>query len=395
MRNYGIVRELKPTVEQTAALQSHVGAARFAQNWALAYVKDHLESGEFASWSYFSLRREFNLVKAEIAPWHEEVAERALRSGIKRAADSLANWKKNKKHFGFPRFRNRGDRDSARYDTCKVAGDGLAVRIPAIGYVELKESLSINDDMRATGMVVKEKAGRWFVTVLIQEDDWEAPEKKTGRNIVGVDLGVGNRLATTSDGEIILNPRSFRAGEARLKKLQRRLAKKQKGSKNRAKARLKVARQHMNVANQRKDFIHKFTTSLVENQDVIVIEDLNVKGMKSALKLGKSVSDAGMAEIRRQLEYKCHWYGTTLVVADRWFASSKICSVCKVKNVDLTLGDREWECSGCGAFHDRDLNASVNLMDYGREFLGDSLWSDSCFATMKQEEMSVVKVHIS
>jgi putative transposase len=179
---------------------------------------------------------------------------------------------------------------------------------------------------------------------------------------IGVDFGVGDRFATMSDGTVIENPRFFRSAAKRLARAQKALTRKEKGSRNRNKARAKVARIHYRTACRRQDFVHKFTTGLSKTHARIVVEDLILVGMASrtGFKLGKSVYDVALSEARGQLKYKSSWYGTELIVADRWFPSSKTCSVCKAVNCDLKLSDRSWECS-CGVTHDRDLNAARNL----------------------------------
>ena len=175
-----------------------------------------------------------------------------------------------------------------------------------------------------------------------------------------IDLGLKSFLVT-SDNQEIENPRYFRKSQAQLKTAQRRLSKKQKGSNRRKKQKLKVAKIHQKTANQRSHFLHQITNQLINENDVIVIEDLNVKGMVKNRKLAKSISDASFAMFRQQLTYKCDWYGKELIIADRFYPSSKTCSCCGQVKKTLTLSQRTYACDNCGLVIDRDLNASLNL----------------------------------
>lgn len=213
-------------------------------------------------------------------------------------------------------------------------------------------------------MIVRERAGRWFVTFQIREKNWEAPEKKTVKKVVGIDLGL-TRLATLSDGEIILNPRNFKLGESKLARLNQNLARAKRGSCRRRKTKRKLAAQHMKISDRRKDYLHKLTTRLVKENDCIVLEDLNVAGMKKLF--GKSVSDVALGEVRRQIEYKSEWYGTTLIMYPRFKRSTGVCS-CGYQTTPLGLKVREWDCP-CGLHHDRDLAAAQVLEEYGWKVL--------------------------
>ncbi len=212
-----------------------------------------------------------------------------------------------------------------------------------------------------TVTVSKDPAGRYFVSMLCDDD--VAPKPKA-KGEVGVDLGI-THLAVLSTGEKILNPRPFKRRARRLATLQRRLAKKKRGSRNRAKARLKVARAHARIADARKDFLHKLSTRLVNENQVIAVETLAVKNMQRNHCLAKAISDASWSELVRQLEYKSTWYGRTLVGIDRWYPSSKRCNDCGFTLSELPLSVREWRCPECGAVHDRDVNAAKNILAAG------------------------------
>ncbi len=212
-------------------------------------------------------------------------------------------------------------------------------------------------------IVSREPDGRWYVTFTIDTGDPE-PLPPAG-HVAGVDLGVKD-FAVTSDGERIANPRHLERKARALARYQRRMARCQKGSANRAKAAAKVARAHRKVRDARRDFLHRASTRLVRENDVIVIEDLNVAGMVRNRHLARAISGCGWGEFRRQLAYKCQRYGRRLVVIDRWYPSSKTCSACGHRLAELSLGTRHWTCPSCGARHDRDLNAAKNILAAGR-----------------------------
>lgn len=363
MRSFGMIRELDPSPAQIKSLKMHVGSARFAQNWSLMHVKKCLEDKVEQSWSSFSLHTAWREHREEVAPWYTEVSKEAFQYGCERASNALKNFSKNRKHFKFPKFRKRGHNDSVCYTDASLKTP-TRIKIPRIkNPLRMKEELVLPEGTRITAVFVRERAGRWFASFKIREDSWTAPIKNEITVIVGVDAGIGEHLAVFDSGEKIDNPRWLRQAESSLKYAQKALSRTQKGSNRRNKARMVLAKVHMRVANKRKDFLHKFTTDLIKNHDEIVIEDLNLAGMskRKGFRLGKSVHDASWSEIRRQLEYKCSWYGKTLTVVDRFFPSSKKCSSCGKKNEGLALSDRIWTCS-CGATHDRDVNAAKNLV---------------------------------
>jgi putative transposase len=236
-------------------------------------------------------------------------------------------------------------------------------------------------------IISRESDGRWYVTFTI---DIEAPELlgETGR-AVGVDLGVTN-FAASSDGSKIANPRHLERKARALARYQRRVARCQQGSANRAKAKLKVARAHRKVRNARIDFLHQASTGLVRENDVIVIEDLNVAGMVRNRHLARAISGCGWGEFRRQLTYKCQLYGRRLIVIDRWYPSSKTCSACGHLLADLSLSTRHWTCPSCGTRHDRDINAAKNILAAGLAAARGSP-GDACGAGVRHSGSSRVR----
>lgn len=234
---------------------------------------------------------------------------------------------------------------------------GYHVHLPRIGKVKMHEMLRFSG--RILAVTVSREANRWFASFSVEVE--EAPFQRESQASVGVDLGLID-LAVLSDGTRFANPQALRRNLKKLRRLSRGLSHKKKGSENRRKARMKLAKLHYRISCIRKDALHKLTTYLVKNYSLIGIETLNVKGMLKNGRLSRAVADVGMHEFRRQLAYKSVLYGTQLVLADRWFPSSKTCSECGcVREVPLKLAVRRWLCHECGVEHDRDLNAAINL----------------------------------
>jgi putative transposase len=230
------------------------------------------------------------------------------------------------------------------------------------GPLDIRWSRPLPDGAQpSTVTVSRDAAGRWFVSVLVEEAIEPPPATDTA---VGIDAGITS-LVTLSTGEKIANPRHERRDRLRLAKAQRDLSRKQKGSANREKARRKVARVHARIADRRRDFLHKLSTRLVRENQAVVIEDLSVRNMARNHSLARAISDAAWADLRGMLDYKCDWHGRDLVVTDRWYPSSKTCSACGHLAARMPLGVREWDCASCGTRHDRDVNAARNILAAG------------------------------
>jgi putative transposase len=267
---------------------------------------------------------------------------------------------------GYPRFKSRCGRQSATYTRSAFSLRAGVLRLAktdtALRYVWTWPDIDPGDLDPTLITVAKDPAGRWFVTFQVDVPD-PAPLPAAGQK-VGVDLGLAH-LAVLSTGEKIPHPRDWERHQRRLKRYQRRLARCQKGSRNRAKARVKVARAHAKVADARRDFLHKLSTRIVQDNDTIAIEDLNVSGMVRNRALARAISCTGWAEFRSMLEYKAKRQGRALIAVDRWYPSSKTCSACGHLLAVLALGTRKWQCPCCGTRHDRDINAAKNILAAG------------------------------
>lgn len=302
----------------------------------------------------------------EDKPWLNEVSASTLQQKQRDFTEFVRQYfnEKRKIKLGEPQFQNKHQDQSFRLPNRKFNLNGNRLRLEKIGWVKVVVDRLIPDNARLLSCTVsKDRSGRYFASILVEEEQYY--KSRTGKT-VGVDLGV-KTLATLSDGTIVKNPHFLRENQARLKRAQRNLSRKQKGSRRREKCRQKVARIHREIADKRSWYIHNLTTYLVDNYDVICIEDLNVSGMMKNHSLAGSVSDVSFSEFRRQLEYKCDWYGKELVVIDRFYPSSKTCSNCGWKNDRLTLKDRVFRCESCGMELNRDLNAAINIKAVGVE----------------------------
>ncbi len=363
---------------QRGLLASHAGASRYAWNWGVRRVIDAMaahRAGEATAHlpSAMSLHRDWNSWKksdAGIAWWTEvskcapQEAFRDLEAAMRAFWESRAG-RRGGPRVRFPRFKKKGrTRDRFRL-TGAIHVEAGHVRLPRLGRLRLHEEATplLEHVQEGSGHItaasVSREADRWYVSLAV-EVDRPLPASNGHQDTVGVDLGI-LALATLSTGEVLAGPRALRSGLRRLRRLSRHHSRCQKGSANRRRVTRRLARHHSRVAAVRRDHLHKLSTRLAKSHGRIVVEDLNVAGMLGNRRLARSLSDAGFAELRRMLDYKCRWYGAQLVVASRWFPSSKTCSACDAIRTDLSLRDRTFGCPGCGLVLDRDLNAAINL----------------------------------
>jgi putative transposase len=351
---------LDPNNAQATYFARAAGTARFAYNWALDQWQKqyaaHKADPSLPKPSEAALRRQLNTIKREQFPWMLEVTKNAPQMAIIQLGAAFKNFFSGRAKY--PKFRKKGLHDRFTLTNDQFSIEGPRIRIPNLGWVRMREPL------RFTGKVmsatVSRVADRWYASIVVDTDDLSHLPKAENQGVVGVDLGV-SALATLSTGETIPGPKPHRELLGRLKRLSRSLSRKQKGSANRAKAKAKLARLHARISHIRKDALHRLTTDLTRRFHTIGIEDLNVRGMMKNHHLARSIADMGFFEFRRQLEYKAAMRGVLVVVADRYFASSKTCSACGHKLDDLPLSVRQWICPECGAIHERDINAAVNL----------------------------------
>ncbi|MDY0073621.1 MAG: RNA-guided endonuclease TnpB family protein [Thauera sp.] len=378
---------------QATYMARAAGTARFAYNWALAEWQRQHEAWKLdhsqPKPSQMSLRRQLNAIKREQFPWMLEVTKNAPQMAIIQLGNAFRNFFAGRARY--PKFRKKGVHDRFTLTNDQFSIDGCRLRIPNLGWVRMRESLRFAGKIMSA--TVSRVADRWFVSITVDTVDRSHLPQAKNQGAVGVDLGV-TALAMLSTGETIDGPKPHKALLARLQRLSRSLSRKQKGSENRKKARAKLARLHARIAAIRGDARHQLTTNLTRRFHTIGIEDLNVRGMLRNRHLSHSISDMGFFELRRQLEYKAEMRGGQIVVADRFYPSSKTCSTCGHKLTKLPLSVRKWTCPVCKTCHDRDLNAAINLKNMavsstvsacGEEGAGRARKSATKPASVKQE----------
>jgi len=351
---------LDPNNVQATYFARAAGTARFAYNWALAEWQRQYEARKADATlpkpSQMALRRQLNSIKGEQFPWMLEVTKNAPQMAIIQLGAAFKNFFDGRAKY--PKFRKKGLHDRFSLTNDQFTTDGSRIRIPSLGWVRMRETLRFTGKIMSA--TVSRVADRWFVSITVDtKNDLPLP-KAENQGAVGVDLGV-SALATLSTGETVTGPKAHKALLGRLQRLSRSLSRKVKGSENRKKAKDKLSRLHARIGNIRQDGLHQLTTDLTSRFHTIGIEDLNVRGMVKNRHLSRAVSDMGFFEFRRQLDYKAARRGGLVVVADRWYPSSKTCSVCGHKLEVLPLSVREWTCPECGSIHDRDVNAAINL----------------------------------
>ena len=342
-----------PNSEQEQFLKKSCGVARFAYNWGLAEWQNLYKNGEKSN--HLKLKKQFNGLKQFEFPFVCEVSKCCSEIAFANLGKAYKNF--FNKRAKCPTFKKKGIRDSF----------GLANNCFSISNKHIKlakmQPMPMAEPLRFEGKImsgtVSRVADKWYISIAV-EIQRDLTLSKTGK-FVGVDLGVKD-VAITSDGCKFANPRWIDKSEKKLKRLQRELARRQRASKRRERTRLRLAWQHAKVANQRKDWLHKITTYLVRNNDVIALEDLNVRGMTKNHSLAKAIANASFGEFNRQIEYKAQMYGKQIYRVDRFFPSSKTCSNCGCVQEKMPLHVREWTCPDCGARHDRDINAATNLL---------------------------------
>lgn len=365
---------LDPTVKQSIHFARACGVARFAFNWSLAEWKRQYEAGEKPS--ALKLKAQWNGIRRKEFPWSMEVTRSASAQAILNLGKAFSNFFRDlKKPNGsrkarFPKFKKKGRNDSFAIWNDQTKIDGKRIRIPGLGWVRMREELRF--DGKVMGGTVRKVGHRWMVSIMVETPDPTEAHPVPG-SVVGVDLGISTMMALSRplpDGRTkIDNPKPLRKAMRRVKKLSRRCSRQEearkrhnaKTSRRAIKRRASLARVHARVANIRRDVIHKATTAVANAFETVVLEDLNVAGMAKNHCLAGAIHDAAWGETRRQFEYKCPMRGGRTVIADRFFASSKIMSCCGYRMEKMPLSVREVVCPACGVVHNRDTNAAINL----------------------------------
>lgn len=361
MRQIAYKYRVYPKPKQEILFAKHFGCVRFIYNWGLE-TKIKKYQAEKKSFNFFETCKLMKQKKSELI-WLKEVNSQSLQVALKNLDNAFTRFFREKK--GFPKFKCKNNRQSfGCTQNTKIDWHNSTITLPKIGEIKVIFSRKFEGKVK-TCTISKTPTNKYFISILVEIPGGNKPKHKINeKTTIGIDLGIKD-FAILSNGTKIANPKYLRSSEKRLKCLQRRASRKVKGSENRRKANLKVAKVHENITNKRMDFLHKVSTKLIRENQTICLETLNVSGMLKNHCLAKSISDASWSKLNELLKYKADWYGCNLVFIGRFEPSSKTCSVCGTIKKDLTLKDRTWICSSCGTEHDRDVNAAINIKKMG------------------------------
>lgn len=388
----GIKIKLYPTKIQTAYINRLLGCYRLVYNQCLAnkinaYKEDNTNLGLSQLGNYFHNE----LTKSEELSFLQEHNTKVLKQAIRNMLQAYSNFFQQNNHFGFPKFKSKKDNTSScifPIDAISKRNNYLSGKLTLTKELKdlhfrcsdkYKNYLNKYKDGIRSATLSRNTCGEYFLSILVDSD--EILTKPKTDNVIGIDLGI-NDFIVTSDNTKFPNIKLIRNNEVKLKKLHKSLSKKKVGSSNRNKARLKLAKFHQKLSNIKQNYLHEVVNTLVNENQVICIEDLNVSGMLKNHNLAKSIQELSLNDFKRILDYKCDWYGRYLITIDRYYPSSKLCSKCGFKNDDLTLKDREWTCPHCGIVHDRDYNASLNILYEGLRLYSEIIGSRTSELTL-------------
>ncbi len=355
-----------PNKKQQELIQKTFGCSRFVYNYFLGIRIKEYENNK-KSVGYNDTSKMLTSLKKELE-WLKEPDKDSLQKSLKDL--DMAYQKFFKEHSGFPKFKSKKDRYKSYRTSCtnnNISFCDKHIKLPKLGMIKIRDK-QIPQGRILNATISQEPNGHYYCSLCCTEI--ELPQYQQTNKNVGIDLGIAD-FAIFSDGTKIENPRFFEKSEDKLAKLQRELSRKTIGGSNWNKARIKVANLQKHISNQRQDFLHKLTTEIVKSFDTICIEDLDVKSMKEtdSKTRNKRVGDVSWSEFRKQLTYKSNWYGKQLSVVDRYYPSSQICHVCGERDGKKSEDIRKWICPHCGALHDRDINASINILNEGLKIL--------------------------
>lgn len=357
--------KIKPNKEQEELLSKFFGCTRYIYNWGLnAKTSAYKENGKAIN--YLQLAKELTILKqGKGHEWLNECTTEALQQSLRSLDNAFTAFFRKKAKY--PRFKSKKHtRDSVKFiNSVHFDFENWTVKLPKLGKVKLCMNRTFDQSIckQGTCTVSRDRCGTYWCVITVDDLQPKPTKAKLVKDkAVGIDLGIKD-YAILSDGTKFTNPKHLEKAQRNLAHLQKVFARKGKGSKNHERMRVKVAKCHRSIANQRNDFLHKLSTHLVRNYDVISLEDLNVKGMEQNHHLARAIQGAAWGEFVRQLEYKSEWFGKNVLFIGRFEPSSKLCHKCGYINQDLKLSDREWVCPQCGEHLDRDVNAAINIKE--------------------------------